>query len=73
MKPSRAPRRIASYQQAIKWIAENDDTDWLGDPDDDLIPSVTATLVADLFGRSTDQVTKDLRRTLHLRRRCNAS
>lgn len=47
---------MASYKQAIEWMVENDDTDWvLGDPQ-----SVTAALVADLFGKSDDQVRKDL-------------
>ena len=64
MTKRRAPRRGASYSCAIQWIADNDDTGWLNDPADELIPSVTATLVADLFGRTTDQVTADLRRAV---------
>lgn len=40
------------------------DTEWLRDDDDEVITPVTASLVADLFGRATDEVTADLRRTL---------
>lgn len=57
-----------SYRTAIRWIAENDDNEWL-DPRPDLdgveiIPSVTASMVADLYGVTTDKVTVDLRRAL---------
>jgi hypothetical protein len=57
------------YREAIDWIAYNDDTEWLK-PNDwnnngaDLSPSVTACLVADLFGVDTDRVTADLKRKL---------
>ena len=64
MKAHRTPCRVASYQHAINWIAENDDTGWLNDTEDGSNPSVTAALVADLFGRTTDEVAKDLRRAL---------
>ncbi len=52
-----------SYRRALAWIIDYDDTDWL-DPDDDgqIIPSVTASLVADLFGHSDDKVIRDLQR-----------
>jgi hypothetical protein len=52
----------ASYREAVEWIARNDDTEWLNE-----IPqyaSVTACLVADLFGVDEDRVFKDLRRAL---------
>jgi len=51
--------RQASYREAIRWIVENDDIEWLdnGDPE-----SVTAVLVADLYRRSVEEVTADLRR-----------
>lgn len=52
----------ASYRDAIRWIAANDDTEWLTDAMS--VPSVTASLVADLFEVDTDRVTKDLRREL---------
>lgn len=55
----------ASYREAIRWIADNDDTQWLND--DEPMFSVTAALVADLFDVDTDRVTKDLRRELELR------
>ena len=47
------------------WIAANDDTAWLTDVlDDDVIRSVTASLVADLFGRTEDEISRDLTREL---------
>lgn len=59
-KAFRGSRRVASYPAAIQWIVNEDDTEWLDDPNGS--PSVTACLVADLFGRTTDEVTKDLRK-----------
>lgn len=50
----------ASYTRAIEWMALNDDTDWL--EDDEPIPSVTASLIADLFGKTDADVVADLRR-----------
>lgn len=50
------------YRFALDWIVLNDDTEWLpkraddeGDP-----PSVTACLIADLFGKPVETVTRDL-------------
>ena len=50
------------YREAVAWIAYNDDTTWLSDPEP--IFSVTVAMVADLFGVHTDRVTADLRREL---------
>ena len=66
---SRRPRRAGSYGAAVAWIAENDDTDWLDDGGTELIPSVTASLVADIFGRDVEEVAADIRRALRHRRR----
>lgn len=52
----------ASYKRAIEWIAANDDTEFLADEPSYL--SVTGCLVADLFGKSNEQVIKDLRREI---------
>lgn len=49
------------YREAIRWIAENDDTEWVGKGDPE---SVSAALVADLFGVSDERVAKDLAREL---------
>ncbi len=51
----------ASYREAIRWVANNDS----GGEDDALIPYVvgdliTAALVADIFGVSTDRVGVDV-------------
>lgn len=51
--------RPASYREAIYWIAENDDTEWVRDGGPE---SVTAALVADIYRRSVDEVAADLRR-----------
>ena len=52
----------ASYKEAIYWIAANDDTDWIGDEFGS--PSVTASLIADLFGVPAEKVTNDIKRQL---------
>jgi hypothetical protein len=59
----------ASYRAAIFWIAANDDTEWVGDENADTslaihCPSVTASLVADLFDVDTERVRLDVRREL---------
>lgn len=54
--------RPASYTRAIAWLAFNDDNEWTKDEDPTL--SVSASMVADLYGRTDQQVTKDLRRKL---------
>ena len=67
---TRGPRALRpSYRRALAWIVENDDTEWL-EPDDDgqVIASVTASLVADLFGDSDEKVARDLKREMAKRR-----
>jgi hypothetical protein len=54
---------VARYKDAIYWIAENDDTEWVNDTNP--IASVTAALVADLFDKTVEQVTKDLRKAMN--------
>lgn len=55
------------YREAIFWLANNDDIEWVGEDGDDpndamRSPSVTACLVADLFGVDTERVRVDVRR-----------
>jgi len=53
------------YREAIQWLLDNDDCDWLDDGSDASL-SVTASLVADLFGKTDAQVVADLlRRRTH--------
>lgn len=47
-----------SYRRALEWILENDDTEFLADPDP--IPSVAVALVADMFGKTDAIVMRDL-------------
>lgn len=47
-----------SYKQALQWIVDNDDTEWLRHEYGSL--SVTAAFVADLFGVSDDRIKNDL-------------
>lgn len=68
----RTPRRVAAYGTAIAWIVENDDTEWLDAEDGEVIPSVTASLVADLFARSDDEVIADLRKAIVRKKRSRA-
>lgn len=60
---------MASYSQAIEWIADNDDTDFLDHEDDVACGtlSVTASMVCDLFDKTEEQVKASLR--LRLRRK----
>lgn len=51
------------YRDAIGWIAYNDDNEWL----DSGRISVAAAMVADLFNKTDEQVTADLRRALKRR------
>lgn len=53
---------MASYKQAIEWMAVNDDTEWTKDEAPAL--SVTAALTADLFRKDDQTVTADLRKFL---------
>lgn len=51
---------MARYKDAIRWIALNDDCEWLEGKDGSSI-SVTAALVADLFRKTDYEVAADLR------------
>lgn len=53
---------MARYKDAIQWIADNDDTEWV--EEDAGTESVTAALVADLFSKTTEQVREDIKRAL---------
>lgn len=53
--------RHPSYCEAIHWIIANDDCDWLDDEYGSI--SVTAALVADLFGVDDERVKRNLRKT----------
>lgn len=64
---SAAPtRRRPSFRDAIDWMASNDDTEWAihdaADPEGAI--SVTGALVADLFGRTDEEVRAALYRRL---------
>lgn len=52
----------ASYRDAIHWLAHNDDNEWIDDEYGS--PSVTATLIADLFDVTVEKVTADIKRQL---------
>ena len=65
VKTKRAMPRRASYAAAIAWLADYDDNEWLKvDGDEELLPSVTASLVADLFGRTDQEIAADIRKAL---------
>ena len=61
------PRRVGAYSSAIHWIAFNDDTEWLDDENGS--PSVTVCLVADIFQRSVEEATADVRKIVERDRR----
>ena len=58
----------ASYREAIRWLADNDDNEWIED-DEDMSVSVTAALIADIFDVPQERVKDDLRRALDKRAR----
>lgn len=55
-------RHAISYKAAIQWMVDNDDTHWARD--DEPIISVTACLVADIYGRTNEEVIADLRKAM---------
>lgn len=56
---------MASYREAINWLANNDDCYWLGDRDiSGPILSVAASLVRDLWNKQEEVLAKDLRKEL---------
>ena len=56
-------RYTMTYQQAIRWLAENDDCSWITDGPLDP-PSVAAAAVADIFDRAEIELRADLTREL---------
>ena len=50
-----------SYRSAIEWMVFNDDTEWVRDRSH---MSVTASLVADIYGKRDEQVREDLQKAL---------
>lgn len=51
---------MASFRQGIDWILNNDDTYWLDENPE--MPSVTACMLADIFGKTDEQVLAHLLR-----------
>lgn len=49
---------MARYADAIFWIANNDDTEFLSDANGSM--SLTACMVVDLFNKTDEQVKADL-------------
>ena len=56
----------ASYRAAIQWIVDNDDTEWAEYDKSTAMgtPSVTACLIADLFGVDDERIRRDVLRGL---------
>lgn len=52
--------RPLGYRDSLRWIIDNDDTEWLDDPEP--IISVTAVFCASIFDRTNDEVIRDLQR-----------
>lgn len=54
-KRERKPRpKRMGYREAIDWVAQNDDTDFLNDGED-ACPSVTMAFLADVYGVSQEK------------------
>lgn len=59
--------RAIGYREALAWMVANDDTSWVAEPD--APGSVSAALLADIYGKSDDEVRADLSRLLERRER----
>lgn len=51
------------YREAVEWLAGNDDCYWLADTEN-LIPSVAACMVRDLFDADESKLYRDIRRAV---------
>ena len=52
----------ASYREAINWIVENDDPEWLNPSEDGRInPTVSVFLIADIFEVQIARIVQDTR------------
>ena len=47
------------YRNATRWLILNDDCNWLDDEENSALP-VAASLVADIYGKSDDEIRRDL-------------
>lgn len=54
--------RPIGYRAAIRWLALNDDCQWC--IDDEEAGSVSAALVADIYGVDDEKVRRDLKKVL---------
>jgi hypothetical protein len=50
------------YREALEWIVVNDDCHWLAG--EEIIPSVSACLIRDLFDVEDNKLYADIRRSL---------
>src|SRR5687767_8100100 len=62
----RTEMRRPGYREAVRWIAENDDTQWLEEPDPEggYFYSVTCAMVADLFDKDQKEVAADISKAI---------
>jgi hypothetical protein len=56
---------MLGYKAALDWLVANDDNDWVESRG---YLSVTASLVADIYGKSDDKVRQDLEKRLASRK-----
>lgn len=54
--------RRPGYREAVDWLAGNDDCYWLAE--DEIIPSVSACMIRDLFDIEDAKLYADIRRSL---------
>lgn len=58
---------MASYRQALEWLADMDDCEWVRSKDHDahgLMLSVSASMVRDLWNKTDDKLLEDLSRVI---------
>lgn len=49
---------MLGYRAALQWLLDNDDTEWVSDPD--ASNSVTSAFLADIYGKPDHKVKADL-------------
>ncbi len=65
-------RRAIPYIDAIRWVIDNDDSDFTNavkdcdpeNPDDLPSPLLTVALIGDIYGRDTNEVMMDIRKEM---------
>jgi hypothetical protein len=69
-------RKKLTYQEALYWLVQNDDNKWIfkltekgtKSSNSELIPTLTAAVVADIYGYSAHELAADLMKYFSLKK-----